>query len=223
MPRRTNTRERLVATAEALFRRQGYAQTGVNEIMQQAKTTSGSFYHFFPTKDDLLLAVVDHVAEILETEVFGPAEELTSDPFERIIAVMEASRRHLAAHDFTLGSPLGSLAAEVSESHPAVRRRIAGLFEQWTERVRAYFGEAGDRLPAGVDRDGLARFALSIVEGAILQARVERNFAAFDASIFELQEHFRLLQLTGDLGRVRETRPRPATPSSAGTTDWRAW
>jgi hypothetical protein len=136
---------------------------------------------------------------------------------------MAASRRHLAAHDFRLGSPLGSLAAEVSESHPAVRQRIASLFEQWVERVRTYFDGAGDRLPPGVDRDGLARFSLSILEGAILQARVDRNFAAFDASVFELREHFRLLQQTGDLGRARKTRPRPATPSSAGTTDWRAW
>ena len=63
-PRKTTTRERLITTAAELFWRQGYSQTGVNEIIKQAGATSGSFYHFFPTKEDLLLAVVDHVAEI---------------------------------------------------------------------------------------------------------------------------------------------------------------
>ena len=62
-PRKTTTRERLITTAAELFRRQGYAQTGVNQIIQEANATSGSFYHFFPAKEDLLMAVVDHIAE----------------------------------------------------------------------------------------------------------------------------------------------------------------
>lgn len=223
MARQTHTRDRLVQTAGELFWSRGYAQTGVSSIMKRARATSGSFYHFFPTKDDLLLAVVDHVADILETDVFGPSEERTTDPFERILAVMEASRRHLVEHDFSLGSPLGSLAAEISESHPAVRQRIAGLFEQWIDRIRGYFSEAGNRLPAGIDRDGLARFALSILEGAILQARVERNLAAFDASVAELRRHFQLLEQPGAFERRRETPTQPSAQPETTTADWRAW
>ncbi|MCG6950498.1 MAG: TetR/AcrR family transcriptional regulator, partial [Acidobacteria bacterium] len=44
-PRKTTTRERLISAAAELFRRQGYAQTGVNQIIQGANATSGSFYH----------------------------------------------------------------------------------------------------------------------------------------------------------------------------------
>ena len=95
MARRTNTRERLLATAAELFRRQGYAQTGVNEIMQQAKTTSGSFYHFFPTKEDLVLAVVDHIGESLDTEVFATDPESTADPLDRVFTVLQSYREHL--------------------------------------------------------------------------------------------------------------------------------
>ncbi len=223
MPRRTNTRERLITTAAGLFWRQGYAQTGVNEIMQQAHTTSGSFYHFFPTKEDLLLAVVDHVGEILEAEVFGPAGEITGDPFERVLAVVEASRKHLVTNDFTLGSPLGSLAAELSESHPAVRRRIKELFSVWVDQIRGYFEEAGDQLPAGVDRDALARFVLSAVEGAILQARVNRDLAAFDATTAELRRHFSFLQQQRTGSASGETHPPPAARQEPQTKDWRAW
>jgi AcrR family transcriptional regulator len=223
LPRRTNTRERLITTAAELFRRQGYAQTGVNEIMQQARTTSGSFYHFFPTKEDLLLAVVDHVGELLETEVFGPAEQLTTDPFERVITVAQASGQHLVVHEFTLGSSLGTLAAELSESHPGVRRRIAGLFNKWVNRVRGYFEDAEDRLPVEIDRNALARFVLSAVEGAILQSRVDRNLEAFDATVAELRRHFSFLQQLGDSSEIGETHSRPIQQPHLQTTDWRAW
>ena len=223
LPRRTNTRERLITTAAGLFWRQGYAQTGVNEIMQQAQTTSGSFYHFFPTKEDLLLAVVDHVGELLESEVFGPAEEIFGDPFERVLAVVEASREHLVGHEFMLGSPLGTLAAELSESHPAVRRRIKGLFKIWADHIRGYFDEAGDLLPSGIDREALARFVLSTVEGAVLQARVDRDLTAFDATVKELRRHFLFLQqMTGGARDGEALRPPPEKPP-AETKDWRAW
>ena len=223
MPRKTNTRERLITTAAGLFWRQGYAQTGVNEIMQEAQTTSGSFYHFFPTKEDLLLAVVDHVGELLEAEVFGPAGELDGDPFERVFAVVEASRRHLVTNDFMLGSPLGTLAAELSESHPAVRRRIDGLFSVWVERVSGYFDGAGDQMPSGVDHISLARFVLSTVEGAILQTRVSRNLDVFDATVAELQRHFRFLRQLGTTDVSADSHPPPPAPQHTQTQDWRAW
>lgn len=223
MPRRTNTRERLITTAAELFWRQGYSQTGVNEIMQQAQTTSGSFYHFFPTKDDLLLAVVDHVGNLLENDVFDRAAKSTNDPIERVIAVVEASRRHLVTNDFVFGSPLGTLAAELSESHPAVRLRIAELFGDWVDRIRGYLDDAGDRLPPAADREALARFVLSAVEGAVLQARVDRNLAAFDATVSELRHHLTLLQQHGVGGPTHESRLRPTPEPEMQTGDWRAW
>jgi AcrR family transcriptional regulator len=223
VPRRTNTRERLIETAAGLFWRQGYAQTGVNEIMQQAQTTSGSFYHFFPAKEDLLLAVVDHVGELLETEVFAAAAASSDDPVEQVFAVLDASRRHLESNDFNLGSPLGALAAELSASHPQVRERIAGLFDRWTERVSALLELAGDRLPTGLDRRALARFILAVAEGAILEARVSRNLAPFDAAVAELRRHLALLGPGAQPAVARPAQPRPTPRPQPRAADWRAW
>ncbi len=222
MARRTNTRERLLATAAELFRRQGYAQTGVNEIMQQAKTTSGSFYHFFPTKEDLVLAVVDHIGESLDTEVFASDPE-TTDPLERVFTVLESYREHLVQNDFALGSPLGTLAAELSESHPQVRKRLAALFAGWTQHMQELLEAAGDRLPADLDRRGFAEFILGTVEGAVLQARVRHSLAPFDASITALRSHFAMLTRGNRSATPRESQPRPTPQLRTTTVDWRAW
>ncbi len=223
MTRRTNTRERLLATAAELFWRQGYAQTGVNEIMQRAKTTSGSFYHFFPTKEDLVLAVVDHIGESLDAEIFSADLTTAVDPIDRVFAVLEFYRRNLVENDFALGSPLGTLAAELSESHPQVRERLAGLFTGWTDRMQRLLEAAGDRLPADLDRRALAEFILSAIEGAVLQARVRRSPAPFDAAVAELHRHFAVLGGGGRATVPRAAPPRPTPRARANAADWRAW
>ena len=223
MARRTNTRERLLATAAELFWRQGYAQTGVNEIMQQAKTTSGSFYHFFPTKEDLVLAVVDHIGESLDTEVFATDSGSTKDPLDRVFAVLESYRRHLVENDFALGSPLGTLAGELSESHPQVRARLAALCAGWNRRMQELLESAGDRLPADLDHSALAEFILSTVEGAVLQSRVRRSPAPLDSAVSALRRHFAMLGASGRPAPQRAPQPQPTPPSRTNAVDWRAW
>ena len=129
------TRARLITTAAELFRRQGYAQTGVNQIIQEADATSGSFYHFFPAKEDLLLAVVDHIAEVFDTEIFSSAADRSNDPIEEIFTILDLYRQQLNNGGFTFGSPMVSLSAEVSENHPQARVRLAEVFASWSDRI----------------------------------------------------------------------------------------
>ena len=222
-PRKTTTRERLITTAAELFWRQGYSQTGVNEIIQQAKATSGSFYHFFPTKEDLLLAVVNHVAGVFETEVFDPAYDETGDAVDRLFTILENYRRLLLESGFTFASPMGSLAAEVSENHPPVRARLAEIQTAWTERIQQLLTDSGEPLPGGVDHAAVAGFVISVVEGAVLQARVARSLDPFDASLEELRNYLGLLERP-----AHHAEPIPAPPTRlsqprAQSADWRAW
>ncbi len=56
---KNDTRERLIEAARDLFLKQGYASTGIAQILEAADAGSGSLYYFFPTKEDLLLAVLE--------------------------------------------------------------------------------------------------------------------------------------------------------------------
>ncbi len=223
MARRSTTRERLVRTAAELFWRQGYAATGVNAIMQQAGATSGSFYHFFPTKEDLLLAVLDHVGEVLEGEVFGPATAATEDPIERIFSVLGYYRRHLEDNGFGLGSPLGTLAAELGGSHPQVRPKLSELFATWSDGMEALLARAGDRLAVGVDRGALAGLILSVVEGAVIQARVSRSLAPLDVATAQLRCYVGLLASRGQKTVQPPTRKPSQQRRASRELDWRAW
>ena len=223
MRRKTSTRDRLVRAAAELFLRQGYGQTGVSAILEQAQATSGSFYHFFAAKEDLLAAVADHVRELLETEVFAPAAAATPDPIERIFEVLGYYRQFLLTNKFTLGLPMGSLANELSESHPHLRAKLAALFAAWKAGVENLLYRAGDRLPQELDRSALAVFVLTTMEGAFIQARAGQSIVPFDASISQLRNYFSLLECgtgsTSPASLVTKTR-------SSGQThppEWKSW
>jgi AcrR family transcriptional regulator len=220
-PRKTTTRERLITTAAELFWRQGYAQTGVNEIIHQARATSGSFYHFFPAKEDLLLAVIDLMSEKLRTEVFEASDD--GEPIDRLFSILAAYRRYLAHSGFVFGSPLASLAAEVSENHPAARERLSEVVEEWASQIEDLLTEAALRLPAGTNRGTLARFIVSAMEGAVLQSRVNRSAVPFDASVTQLRTFFDLLQGPSEPPKAPRPAARPKPRRETPVGDWKSW
>ncbi len=222
VPRKTTTRERLIATAAELFRRQGYAQTGVSQIIQGANATSGSFYHFFPAKEDLLLAVVDHIAEIFETEVFAPASERTDDPIEEIAAILDLYRQNLNDRGLIFGSPMANLSAEVSENHPLVRTRLAQIFASWSDRIEELLRRAGSRLPPNIDHKALSQLIVCAMEGAVLGTRLNHSLAPFEATVSQLKSYLELLDNRTEL-QLAISRPTRVDQHASQSADWRSW
>jgi TetR/AcrR family transcriptional repressor of nem operon len=183
-------RDRIVEAARQLFFRQGYTATGISQILKVAEARSGSLYHFFPSKEDLLAAVLERYRGMLEPHVLRPAYERVADPVERLFAVLDGYRRLLADTRFELGCPIGNLALEVSNSHPGVRRLIADNFEAWSNAIRALIDDATGRLPADVEPAALAKHVLATMEGAVMLARTYRSFEPFDQAVHQLRDYF---------------------------------
>ncbi len=89
-----------------------------------------------------------------------------------------------------MGCPIGNLALELSDTYPEVRDKICGLFDAWCSRVERCLNEASDRLPKEVNRQSLARFVLTVMEGGMMQARSHRNLDPYDASVAHLRTYF---------------------------------
>jgi TetR/AcrR family transcriptional regulator, transcriptional repressor for nem operon len=188
------TRGRILLAALELFATKGYQSTSIADILQRAEAHSGSLYHFFPTKQDLLLAVLESYRDGIEPMLLEPAWRDVVDPIERVFALLAAYRRALAATDCTYGCPIGSLALELHEPDPSVRELLAANFDGWVRHVASCFDAARARLPRGVDPRRLAIFALTTMEGGVMQARTHRSPAAFDASVEALRDYLNRLE-----------------------------
>ncbi len=81
---RSNTKSRIVSAAWQLFYRNGYDNTTIDDIVEESKTSKGSFYHYFEGKDALLgsLSVLfdEKYSEVMETmdPALSPIEKLTT-------------------------------------------------------------------------------------------------------------------------------------------------
>lgn len=205
------TRQRILLTAFQLFHEQGFHATGVATIGREADVNPGSLYHFFDSKDRLLLGVLEFAIGFLEPAVMEPVEKRTKDPIERIFALLEQYREGMVQRGCRMGCPIGNMALEVSDSNPEARQLIHRNFENWASRVEGWLVEAGGRLPPNLDRRRLARFVLTVMEGGLMQARAANDLKPFDDSVAVLRDHIELLMKqakgAGPRRRVRALAP----------------
>jgi len=139
-----DTKTRLAVTAMRLFAEKGYESTSIADILKGAGANSGSLYHFYPTKQDLLMAVLRMYRDGIHPMLLAPAWEGVSDPIEKVFALLAQYRRALAASECVYGCPIGNLALELHEPDPPVRELIAVNFDGWGPAA-ARPGPAGAR------------------------------------------------------------------------------
>ena len=197
------TKDRILRAAFQLFHEQGFHATGVATIVREAGINPGSLYHFFESKDQLLLGVLEFAIGYLSPAVMEPVEKQNLDPIERVFALLKQYRDGMVRNGCRMGCPIGNLALEVSDSQPAARRLIHRNFENWAKRVEGWLVEAGDKLPSELDRTRLANFILTVMEGGLMQARAANDLRPFDESVSVLREHLNLLRLQAAQAKVR--------------------
>jgi TetR/AcrR family transcriptional repressor of lmrAB and yxaGH operons len=178
MPRPDRSRAALVETAALLFRRQGYAATGVNQILEAADVKAGSLYHHFPDgKAELAAAVVDGVGgditRLLRT--FLASEASSADIVCRWIDMLASGLEG----DQRDGCPIEPIATESVHASPAVRAASARAFEGWCAAVAERL--TVDGWP-GESATSTAQAVIALIEGSLILSRIAGNRTALDAA-----------------------------------------
>ena len=183
----SDTRNRILSVAARLFEALGFEGTAVAAILREADVNSGSLYHFFPSKEALLVAVLEKYVEVLEPALLAAADRAADDPIEKVFALLELYRGRLLVSDFSRGCPVGDLSLEIAGRFPEARHLVDAYFVSWTDRVETWLEAAGERLPSRTDRHALAAHVLSVLQGGVMQARVATSIAPFDDSVSQLR------------------------------------
>jgi AcrR family transcriptional regulator len=197
-----SARDRILGAAFQLFHEQGYHATGVATILREAGVNPGSLYHAFPGKETLLEEVLRYALGLLGPAVMEPVEAATDDPIGRVFVLMAQYRTGMAAAGCRMGCPIGNLALEVSDDHPAARELIHRNFAAWTARVQGWLEAAGDRL---------ARVLLTVMEGGLMQARAAGNLAPFDEAVAQLRELLEALETQARAAPHETSHPKSPT------------
>lgn len=171
-------RDKLITAAEALMLSRGYASTSVDEICEAAGVSKGSFYHFFRTKEDLGLAVLD-AFHARSGGIMAKGVKKSADPVDRSLALVD----HIVDSAGVLwgkGCLLGSFALDLAETNPTIRKAVSDKFRQ----VAAALGEGLEPL-GSEEEDGaeLAEQFLVIVEGALVLAKAHDDWGYVERAL----------------------------------------
>jgi AcrR family transcriptional regulator len=199
-----STRDRLIASARYLFWERGFAGTSMSELLAHAEVNSGSFYHFFDSKEALLREVLEGYLRLLRPMVIDPAFASVEEPVGRIFAILAGYRERILGTECRYGCPLGRLALEIDPENAPAHTLIAQNFQGWIEAVRECLVAMKPAMPPETDLDSLATYVLVVMEGGVMLSRSYRSVEPFDRAVAQLHEHFRLL-LQG-AGAVPKTR-----------------
>jgi TetR/AcrR family transcriptional repressor of lmrAB and yxaGH operons len=181
-PGEHSSREAFVATAGRLLRRQGYAATGLNEIVARSGAPKGSLYFHFPGgKQELAAAALSRAGEQLAASM-GAILSSSDDLGEALGRLVDALSAGLEASGYADGCPIATVALEAGDSE-ALRAVSASVFESWLERLRTRLCAAGLE-PDAAERRAL--LVLSAIEGALILARTQRDPAPLAAVREEL-------------------------------------
>lgn len=189
-----DTRDRIVRTAMELFWAKGFQSTSIADILSRTQVHSGSLYHFFPGKQQLLVAVLEAYRDGIRQWLLEPAWAGVDDPKERIFALLNGYRTQLAASGFAYGCPIGNLALELHEPDPEVRELLSANFDNWVTAIEGCLDAMGTRLPTTLDRRALAEFILTVMEGAVMQARTHQDIGVYDRNVETLRAHLETLE-----------------------------
>lgn len=164
-----------------LAHRRGYLAVGVDDVCRAAGVKKGSFYHFFASKHDLMIAALNAQWQMGHDHVIRVAFAADRPPLERIerllemMAGLETSNKAREGH--VLGCPFGNLAAEVGASEPALTKRANDAFCGFAAYIREALDEAKrlGQLERHVDVRTAADAIVAYFEGVALLAKTRND------------------------------------------------
>jgi TetR/AcrR family transcriptional repressor of lmrAB and yxaGH operons len=178
VPRPDRSRTALIDTAATLFRRQGYAATGLTQILEEAGVRPGSMYHHFPQgKQQLAAAVVDStgagIEQLLRRFLAGglPVADIVDRWVDLLIDGLTADRRD--------GCPIEPIATESVNASALVREASARAFTGWCRAIEERLRTDGW---SATEAESVAIAVISLIEGALILSRIAGDVEALAAA-----------------------------------------
>jgi TetR/AcrR family transcriptional repressor of nem operon len=172
-----DTRAELITAGMQLFASQGYNATGLDAVLKLAKVPKGSFYHFFGSKEEFGLAVIEEFSGRFLARLDFLLSDQTLTPLNRLRNFLERGESQLAQHQCTVGCLIGDLGQELAANNERLRARLDEIMFSWQKRLAVCIREAqqANEIHAAADPFVLAGFILSGWEGAVLRAKVMKS------------------------------------------------
>ena len=180
MPRRTDSRSRMIHAAAELFRQRGYHATTFSDVVRDSGAPRGSTYFHFPGgKAELAREAIARAGDEVE-EIVDQAARHADDPASLIRAMAQILTSRLERSGYQSGCAIATMVLELAPRDEAFSADFDSVFARWRAALVSRFeplGIAPGRAAA------LADLVISALEGALLLSRAARSTEPFNTTI----------------------------------------
>lgn len=166
----SSTRQRLIDTAFELFGRSGFHAVGLDRILEEVGVSKQTFYNHFESKDDLILAVLDHRHQTQDKYWSDLLQQIAGDdPRAKLYAVFDALETWFSQPDWR-GCIFMTAAAEFPTPQEPAHQKAAEHQRLFREKLQYLATLAGAHDPAA-----LGHQLTVLIEGIIAYRHVSAD------------------------------------------------
>ncbi|OZM57056.1 TetR family transcriptional regulator [Lottiidibacillus patelloidae] len=186
----------IICKVAEIIHSNGYANTKLSDILKETGIGKGQFYHYFQSKQDLSLAVIDYLISEMEKALFTNVLDKDFPPKEKLNLMLDEIYKMQEIGEGKNGCPIGNLAVEISEEEAMFRDKVASFFDLWEKKVQEVLDNMyrNGELRMKIDTKKQARSIIAMIEGAILRVKNSHDIQVFRDTIDVIKFQYRLLE-----------------------------
>ena len=184
--KKPNARERLLETAADLFTERGYGAVGINEIIEKSETAKASFYHHFPSKENLCLTWLEETHSRSDSR-HDAILKAPGDAKEKVLAYFTSLKEWMQAKDFR-GCPFTNTVTSLDKDSPPISEQV----ELHKLSIRDFFIDlAREIAPVGSASRRLGTTFFLLYSGATTEAQNLQSNWPIDAAMESVRDLIR--------------------------------
>ncbi len=188
MPKQKVNLEDILKQSLRLFRQKSYHNTSIADIAEACGLLKGSLYHYFPSKEALMSAVIEYAHNFFKKEVFSIAYDESLSPQQRMEKMFKKSERALISE----GNIMGNIGVETARVIPEFSNHIRDFYSEWINAVAHIFSHVTHE----ADARRLAEQTVAEFEGAVMMSRIFKDTKFIKNAYDRLMNRFAAITLS---------------------------
>ena len=189
MSKAERTKQFIIEKTAPVFNAKGYAGTSMNDLMEATGLTKGSIYGNFENKDEVALAAFDYNFGKVVTYLRHAIEARTSS-IDKLLVYPETYRNFLKLPFLKAGCPVLNTSTEADDTHPLLKEKSVNALKLWKTSVEKHIttGIQKKEIKATTNASEFAAILMSLIEGAVMQAKVTGKHADLNTTMDFLEK-----------------------------------
>ena len=167
------TKQFIIEQTAPVFNAKGFAGTSLTDLTEATGLTKGSIYGNFENKDEVALAAFDYnfekVTNYIRSKILA-----TDHSVDRLLIYPAVYRNFLTIPFLQPGCPILNTSTEADDTHPRLKQKAADALLFWKRSIENLVKRGIERkeIKSGTNPAEIAVVLMSLIEGAIMQAKV---------------------------------------------------